>query len=209
MAQWLIQLKGILASLVLTRIPFSGTLVKWSPGKGRALFLVKLLGQWCWLIHKSQSLSSSIRTFSLTAPSHLAAFLCLLPLLSLWSPQSYPWAHSHQNIKVPFNLFWKHSLASPIRSLPWLGKKWSLPQSTVFKQEGFQTLQMKILSHWRRARMPMSHSRVRCVYPGMSQSPTFFTVNTFKRFHLVCNISTGLEGITLHGYAKSKFALCA
>ena len=78
-----LQLKGILASLVLTRIPFSGTLVKWSPGKGRALFLVKLLGQWCWLIHKSQSLSSSIRTFSLTAPSHLAAFLCLLPLLSL------------------------------------------------------------------------------------------------------------------------------
>lgn len=54
--------------------------------------------------------------------------------------------------------------------------------------------------------MPMSHSlEVLCVHPGMSQSPTVFTVNILKRFHLVCNISTGLEGITLHGY---KIEIC-
>lgn len=28
--------------------------------------------------------------------------------------------------------------------------------------------------------MTMSHPRVVCVHPGMSQSPTFFTANTFK-----------------------------
>lgn len=108
------------------------------------------------------------------ALSHFTSLFCL------WSLQSCLWAHSHQNIKVLFSLFWKHPLASTLRNLPYLTSQWSLSHFHTIQARGFSNSTNEILSPWRRTQVIIPIYRFSCAGPEMSQSPTCFTVNTFQ-----------------------------
>lgn len=82
------------------------------------------------------------------------------------------------------------------------------PSPILFKQEASQTLQMQFSptgeEHKRPSAIRSPALIQRCLNPLH-----FSSLTLLKLFHLVCSISTDRGGITLHGNAKLKFALCA
>lgn len=141
------------------RIPSSGTLVSWFPGKGRALPLGQLLGQGCLFTHKSRSSSSSFSTLpptadkqphfslsSFSASDHCSPASALTPTRTSKFLSISLEAPSGLSLKKASLMNWEKSdhFSSPI----------------LFKQEASQTLQMKFSPTGEEYKWSLAHQQV-------------------------------------------------